>query len=169
MGELMTIRKGWTNLRSVVSTALDWPTATNSYNPATTVTHRLASRMVDKTETALVGIKHRCFNAMEIRARLTGSSATATFYIFGRRAGDESVKLVASVSVAAGTQVDENGYYFATTLTVTSYWPKTIIVSPVESGTGMTTLMFDTMGWDDFWVGVTALSAGTIYFDYAGL
>jgi hypothetical protein len=32
----------------------------------------------------------------------------------------------------------------------------------------MCTLFFDTMGWSDFWIGVTALSAGTIYFDYAG-
>jgi hypothetical protein len=48
------------------------------------------------------------------------------------------------------------------------YWPKTITVSSEPSGSGMCTLFFDTMGWSDFWIGVTALSAGTIYFDYAG-
>ena len=108
------------------------------------------------------------FNALELRARLTGAAATSTFHIFGRRAGDTSVKLVASVLATAGSQKDANGYYHATTLVVTSYWPKTITISGAESGTGMATLYFDTMGWTDFWNVVTALSAGTIYFDYAG-
>jgi hypothetical protein len=171
MNALETTRTGWLALRSVTSTALDWPTTANSYNPATTVTHRLASMMVDKTETALGSIdcaSRPIFNALEIRARLTGAAATCTFHIFGRRSGDTSVKLIATVVATAGSQVDADGYYHATTLTVTSYWPKTITASSEPTGSGMCTISFDTMGWSDFWIGVTALSAGTIYFDYAG-
>ncbi len=172
MNALETIRSVWLQLRSVVYTALDWPTTTNSYNPATTVTHRLATRMVDKTETALAAIEcsdRFSFNGLELRARLTGAGAVSTFHIFGRRSGSTNVKLIATVVATAGSQVDANGYYFATTLSKSAeYWPKTITVSSEPAGSGMCTLFFDTMGWSDFWIGVTALSAGTIYFDYAG-
>jgi hypothetical protein len=172
MSKLETIRSEWKSYRSVADGSEDWPTTANSYNPAATVTHRLASRMLTKAEADLEKIQcgdNPLSNALELRARFTTAGATSTFHIFGRRSGDLSAKLIATVTATAGTQVDENGYYHATTLTVTSYWPKSIPTSPVEAGTGMCTLMFDTLGWSDFWIGTTVLSAGTIYFDYAGL
>lgn len=165
-----TIRWGWFQLRSVATA--DFPTATHSYNPATTVTDRLASRMMKNDETPLEVI--RCaavaiFNALELRARLPGSGATCTFHIFGRRSDDPTVKLIASVLATAGSQTDADGNYFATTLAVqNSYWPKSITQSSEPSGSGMCTIFFDTMGWSDFWIGTTAISAGTVYFDYAG-
>jgi hypothetical protein len=171
MNVLETVRSTWISLRSVV-TAADWPTHTNAYNPATTATHRLATHMLAHLETDLEKIdctKAPFFNALELRARLSGAAATCTFHIFGRRGGNGSVKLIATVVATAGSQVDAAGNYFATTLSKTvEYWPKTITVSSEPSGSGMCTLFFDTMGWSDFWIGVTALSAGTIYFDYAG-
>ena len=171
MNELNTARFQWNNLRSVPSTDVDWPTTTNSYNPATTATHRLITHMVDKAEVELPKIdclKAMAMNALEIRARFSLALAEADFHIFGRRKDDGAVKLLATITAKAGSQVDETGKYFATTLSVTSYWPKTITVSSEPSGSGMCTLFFDTMGWSDFWIGTTAISAGTVYFDYAG-
>jgi hypothetical protein len=168
MGELITARFGWNTLRSVSSA--DWPTHTNSYDPSATVTHRLASRMLTHLEADLEKINcilAPAWNALEIRARLSGAAATSTFHILGRRGSDASVKLFAWVVATAGSQTDGTNYH-ATTLTVTSYWPKTITMSNEPTGSGMCTLSFDTMGWSEFWIGVTALSAGTIYFDYAG-
>jgi hypothetical protein len=170
MNVLETVRSVWILLRSVVSTALDWPTTAGSYNPATTATHRLTALMLDKVSVALPSIdctKAPFFNALELRARLSGAAATSTFHIFGRRNDDASVKLIATVVATAGSQMDGTNYH-ATTLSVTSYWPKTITASSEPTGSGMCTLSFDTMGWSEFWIGVTALSAGTIYFDYAG-
>jgi len=167
--ELTTARLAWKTLRSVA--VADFPTDTGSYNPATTGAHRLVTRMLDKVNVALASINLKtpdiALNALELRARLTGAAATSTFHIFGRRDDDASVKLIATVLATAGSQTDGTNYH-ATTLVVTSYWPKTITQSSEPSGSGMCTIFFDTMGWSDFWIGVTELSAGTIYFDYAG-
>lgn len=170
MSELITARFGWNLLRSVASAAVDWPTHTNAYNPATDVTHRLASRMLTHLEGELEKINcllAPAWNALELRARFSDAGATGTFYLLGRRPGDASVKLVAKVDATAGSQTDGTNYH-ATTLAVTSYWPKTITVSSEPSGSGMCTLTFDTMGWSEFWIGTTAISAGTVYFDYSG-
>jgi hypothetical protein len=162
---------GWKLHRQV--TTADWPTTPNSYNPVATVTHRLFSRMLDNAEAAIApmdgGVEgNYLINSLELRASFSVGGASATFHIFGRRLGDLAVKLAATVVATAGTQVDAAGRYFATTFAVTSYWPKTMIQPTAESGTGIMTVLFDKMGWSDFWVGFTTISSGNVAIEYSG-
>jgi hypothetical protein len=169
MSKLETIRSEWKLYRSVVHDSEDWPTTANSYNPAATVTHRLVSRMLTKAEAVLPSMAiDALWNALELRARFSDAGATGTFHLLGCRRGDASVKLAATVVATAGSQVAADGTFHATTLTVTSYWPKTITMSNEPTGSGMCTIDFDMRGWSDFWGGVTAVSVGTLHLDYAG-
>ena len=158
---LHTVKSAWSAIRSAIATA-DWPTTDNSYNPVGTVTHRLVSRMLDVTEVAIPPIntqKNLGLNSLELRATFNDNAGTATMCIFAAREGELSVKRIASVALTAGTQTDANGRYFATTAIVTSYWNKAISVSPVESGTGIASILFDTQGYDRFWIGFSAIKA----------
>jgi hypothetical protein len=123
----------------------------------------IGSRAIESIKTYL----WPSLNGLEVRVRFDANDHTGTFHIFGRREGDLAVKLIASVVATAGSQTDGTTYY-ATTLSVTSYWPKTITTSSEPTGSGMCALSFDTMGWGEFWLCPTVISHGTMYFDYAG-
>jgi hypothetical protein len=168
---LHTIKSEWQTIRSAIATA-DWPTTTGSYNPAGTVTHRLVSRMLNVGSVALPVIdvsKNVSINALELRAHFNDNAGTATMCIFAARKGELTVKRVASIALTAGTQTNEDTRYFATTAVVTSYWGKDMDVSDVETGTGIATIMFDTCGYDRFWIGFSAIKASdNVTVEYSG-
>jgi hypothetical protein len=125
----------------------------------------IGSRAIESIKTYL----WPSLNGLEVRVRFDANDHTGTFHIFGRREGDLAVKLIASVDVSAGTQNAGDGTFFASDYTVTSYWSKGILRPDAESGTGMSSIYFDTMGWGEFWLCPTVISHGTMYFDYSGL
>jgi hypothetical protein len=168
---LHTIRSEWQTARSAIAT-VDWPTATSSYDPPDVVTDRTVAKMLDTLEAEILPIRtdfNLSLNALELRAHFNDNAGTATMQIFAARAKDKCVKLIAEVAWTAGTQTNENGRYFATTAVVTPHWNKTIATSDAESGTGIASVLFDTCGYDRFWVGFDTISASdNVTVEYSG-
>lgn len=127
----------------------------------------LGNRAIESIKTSLwPGL-----NGLEIRTRHTNATDTGTIHIFARRGQDVNVKLVATLTYAAGTQVAVDGTYFAASYAESAnYWPKGFLMGTEEAGTGMASFYFDTMGWGEFWVACTVLTgvSAVTYVEYAG-
>ena len=162
---MQTASAQWLVIRNQV-TAVD---SGGSNDPVGTVTDRLVSKMTDAADALLAVVDVATINAMELRSSFDTNARTATINIFTAREDDKSVKHVASVALVAGTQTNENGRFFATTSTVTSYWaPERIGYSDVESGTGISQVFFDKLGYDRVWIVVSVLSGGNITVEGSG-
>lgn len=100
------------------------------------------------------------WNGIELRFWSANNAGTATFAVFGRREKDTCVKLIAVISVTAGTQLKITGKYFIRAIAIDAdYWSRAITPQTSEEATGgMCTIRLDTMGWDEFWISCTALS-----------
>jgi len=166
-----TIKENWFTVRNAIAT-IDWPTATNVYNPVATVTHRLVSRMLNTLEVAIdpVNIHLKLsLNKLVLRAHLSDAEATATMHIFGSCRGELTAKYLGQVVWTAGTQTNENDRYFAKTAVVTSYAFMGIAQNATdESGTGIAEVAFDTTIYDRIWIGFTTISAGNITIEGNG-
>lgn len=169
-----TIRERWQTIRSEIAT-VDWPTTGGStYDPPDDVNERFVAYMVDTDEAALDPINVSFasgINSLELRAHFKNATDTATMQIFAAREGELEVKMIAEVAWVAGTQktAASTARYFGATATVTQYWGKTITESDRESGTGIATIHFDTMGYNRFWIGFDAISANdNVSIQYSG-
>ncbi len=169
-----TVRAAWRAIRTAIAT-IDWPTATNTYDPPGDVTERFVAYMLDTLEAEILPINlskaETALNNLELRAHFNNNAGTATMQIFAAREGETTVRLIAEVAWTAGTQKTavSSSRYFAKTATITQYWGKTISVTPEESGTGIAVVSFDTLGYNRFWVGFDAISSSdNVTIEYSG-
>lgn len=160
---LHTIRQPWKVYRSEIATK-DFPSTTLTYDAPDDVADRLVARLLDTSDVAIPVINLQDMlgiNILEIRTHYKNATDTCTMDIFAARQGELEVKFVAEIVWAAGTQ--ETGAattrYFGKTSTITSYWPTAITKNAAESGTGIATIEFDTLGYERFWIGFDAISS----------
>jgi hypothetical protein len=187
MSALSTLRNKWLYHRELRGGG-DFPTdaAKNAYNPITTGADRQVDRMLDYNEAEVAPIDLRGqdgANALQLRFGFDDSSITATTaMVFACREGEDSVVPVCLLTWVANNESTqflntedlkvngfEDTFYSLTSYTVTSYWPKEILESPVESAgsLGIKTISFDTMGYDRFWVFSTGNAGGGISCEWS--
>lgn len=156
----------WIVVRNQVA-AVD---SSGTYDPVSTpATDRLVSRIMNGSDELLGGVDVSTINAMELRSHFNLSNGTATINIFAARENEKEVKHVASISLVAGTQKNANGRYFSKTSIITAYWaPERIGKSDDESGTGISLVWFDKLGYERIWIYVSALSGGNITVEGSG-
>lgn len=160
-----TIRQEWQVHRDAIATVDSPSTGGNTRDAPDDPAERKVIYMVDTDEAAITPI-HVGFNSginhLEIRAHFKNNDDTATGCIFAARKGEKTVRMIAEVAWVPGTaQTDDStARYYAKTSTVTQYWNKTISVSNDEATFGMSTIEFDTRGYERFWVLIDALSSG---------
>ena len=168
-----TVKAAWRAIRTAIAT-VDWPSATNTYDPPDDVTERFVAYMVDTLEADLPYINlsnDSAINHLELRAHFNDNAGTATMQIFAAREGETSVKMIAEVAWTAGTQQTAiaSTRYFAKTATITQYWNKTISATAEETDTGIATVTFDTCGYNRFWVGFDAINTSdNVTIEYSG-
>ena len=163
---LLTASLQWLVVRNQIA-AID---SSGSYDPVSNpATDRLVSLMMDGSDELLPVIDVSTMNAMELRSHFNASNGTATIEIFTAREAEKEVKRVASIALEAGSQKNVDGRYFAKTSTITSYWaPERIGKSDNESGTGISLIWFDKLGYERIWVYISALNTGNITVEGSG-
>ncbi len=70
--------------------------------------------------------------------------------------------------MVAGTQTNENTRYFAKTMTVTPYWAPDRFASTNTETNGICSTLWDTLGYNRFWIYISALSGGNVSVEYSG-
>lgn len=177
MSLLATKNSTWQKIRDAITTA-DWPTdgAKNGIDPVgTPATDRLESKMLTYAEAALPYINRAHdlgINSIDMRWRLSGSAATATMEVWGRRNGDDtdedaSMKRLYKIVITAGSQKDAAGLYFATSIAATRYFKRFLGEDAVEFGTGIMTAALDVTGYSRIYFPITAISAGSLTCEWA--
>lgn len=162
---LQTSSTQWQTVRSLVA-AVD---SGGSYDPVGTATDRFVSRMTNASDALVTVIDVSTANAMELRSHFSAAGSIATINIFVARENDTAVKHVASIALTKGTQTNADGRFFATTSVVTPYWaPERIGNTDVESGTGISSVFFDKLGYDRAWIIVSALNGGNLSIEASG-
>ena len=158
-----TIRAQWQIHRNAIATKDTPSTGGNTYDAPDDAAERQVAYMVDTGEVAITPI-HVGFNSginhLELRAHFNDNAGTATGAVFAARAGEDTVRMVGEFAWTAGTAetADSTARFYAKTTTVTQYWNKTISTSNDEATFGMSTVEFDTRGYERFWVLIDALS-----------
>lgn len=174
MASLATKNSTWQKIRDAITSA-DWPT-TASVDPVTNVgSERLESKMLSYTDVALPFINRAHdlgINSIDLRWRFSGSGATATMEVWGRRDGedpdeDAPMKRICKIVITAGTQRDAAGLYFAASIAITEYFKKTSVEDSAEPGTGMMTTALDITGYSRIYFPITAISAGSLTCEWA--
>ncbi len=158
-----TVRNEWQIHRNAIATVDSPSTGGNTIDAPDDPTERKAIYMVDTDEAAIISIdvnKNAGMNFLELRAHFNDNAGTATGAVFAARYGEKTVRMIAELAWTAGTaQTDDStARYYAKTTTVTQYWNKTISKSNDEATFGMSTMEFDTRGYEKFWVLIDALS-----------
>lgn len=163
---LHTASVQWLTIRNQIA-AVD---SGGSYDPVSNPgTDRLVNRMMDASDILLPVVDVSTINAMELQTHFDSAIRTATINIFAARENQKEVKHVASIALVAGSQKNADGRYFATTSIITSYWaPERIGKSDVESGTGISLIWFDKLGYERVWIYVSVLSGGNITIEGSG-
>lgn len=163
MSLIHTIRQEWQPHRSAIAT-VDSPSAAGASRDAPDdATERKVIYMVDTLEAVITPVhvgRASGINTLELRAHFNDNAGTATGAVFAARAGETTVRMIAELAWTAGTATtdDSTARYYAKTTGVTPYWNKTISVSNDEATFGMSTVDFDTRGYERFWVLIDALS-----------
>ena len=158
-----TIKHAWQVHRNEIAT-VDSPSAAGATRDAPDdPAERRVIYMVDTLEAVILPIRldrDVSVNRLELRAHFLNNNDTATGAVFAARAGEDTVRMVAELAWTAGTAqtAAATTRYFAKTTGVTQYWSTTISKSNDETTFGMSTVDFDTHGYDRFWVLIDALS-----------
>jgi len=150
-----TIRNAWQTYRAGIAVK-DMPSAGSlTYDAADTVTERLVVCMVDTLDAVVDPInvsKNAGINHLEIRTLHEADDDTATMNIFAAREGETSVAMIAEIAWVAGAQTNAAGEFFGAAATITQHWNKTISKTGVDALDGITTIEFDTRGYNRFWL-----------------
>jgi len=158
-----TVRGQWQTHRSAIA-AVDTPsTGGSTWDAPDDPQDRTVAKMVDTDETTItpINVGDTGWNFLELRATFNDNAGTATGCVFAAREGEKTVRMIAELAWTAGTAetADSTPRFFAKTTTVTQYWNKTISKSNDEATFGMSTVEFDTRGYERFWVLIDALSS----------
>jgi hypothetical protein len=150
-----TDRIGWNVLRGAVTSSDSSPT----YSATTLKNANIPSHA--KTP-------NKNHNAVEINFAGGANGQSATVYVWAaRKSGD--IVLVWTATVTAGPQVATDGSYYVDTIaSSTDNWITTVAEVDGGGDNRMARIVFDTCGYNQFWVTWDGVSSETFYANISG-